>query len=106
MRSAVNASPKAWAIRLAASSIACAAFVIATAVAKGTGNNDWGAALNTLWIAALVLAVIASLAAPIAALRSSLGPRGRVLVFACSLPALLLVAFLVYFFVVILPRIA
>jgi hypothetical protein len=81
-------------------------FVVATLVAKGTGSNDWGTALNTLWITALVVAVIASLTAPITALRSSLGPRGRGLVFACSLPALLFVALLVYFFVVILPSIA
>jgi hypothetical protein len=79
---------------------------VATLVAKGTDSNDWGTTLNTFWITALIGAVIASLTAPIAALRSSLNPRGRALVFACSLPALLFVALLLYLVVVVAPSIA
>ncbi len=102
----MNASPKAWAIGLAASSIACFTVVVATLAAKGTDSNDWGTALSTLWTTALIVAVIASLTAPIAALRSSLGLRGRALVFACSLPALLFVALLLYLVLVVVPSIA
>jgi hypothetical protein len=98
----VNASPKAWAIALAASSVGCFAFVVATLVAKGTDSNNWGTTLNTLWITALIGAVIASLTAPIAALQPA-RTRPRV---ACSLPALLFVALLLYLVAVVAPSIA
>jgi hypothetical protein len=84
----------------------CAIFVVATVVAKGGGSNHWGIALNTLWITALIVSAIAGLTAPVAALRSSLGPLARVLVFACSMPILLFLGLLAYFFIVVLPRLA
>ena len=70
------------------------------------GDDEWGTALNALWIATLVVAVVASIIAPLAARRSSLGPGARAIVYAGSLPALLVVGFIAYFFIVVLPRLA
>jgi hypothetical protein len=95
----VGASANTWAVRFAVLSITCTAFVIATLVAGG----DWGIGLSVIWVIALAVAVLASVAAPIAALRSSLSPFARAVVFACSLPALVFLALLAYFFIVVLP---
>jgi hypothetical protein len=102
----VSSSRKSWAVGLAVASIACGAFVITTLAVTGPGSNDWGIALSVVWVTALIVAVLASVAAPIAALRSSLSPLARAVVFACSLPALIFASFLAYFFIVVLPRLA
>jgi hypothetical protein len=102
----VSASQNTRAVGLAVFSIACVVFVITTLAVKGPGSHDWGTPLATVWVTALVAAVLASLAAPVAARRSSLSPLARAAVFACSLPALGFVALLAYFFIAVVPRLA